>query len=120
MSIYTEMYQLLKDLHNQDSGCGTYNRTEVDKMISEVLNKCPVAPDGEPVDLQVMVYVRRGQVEYIRGSVPIGIDLRDCDNIEGGDPDEFEEFLAPGENPGGFITNEDWARAGYPVGLYSR
>lgn len=44
-----EMYQLLKDLHNQDSGCGTYSRQEVSDMVSEVLGKVPTDFDGEPI-----------------------------------------------------------------------
>lgn len=47
--VILEMYQLIKDLGNQDSGCGTYSREEVEQMVRETIGDLETDGDGNLV-----------------------------------------------------------------------
>jgi len=40
------MYELIKDLGNQDSGCGTYSREEVHQMVQEAIGDLETDRNG--------------------------------------------------------------------------
>lgn len=89
------------------------HRGAFNNLFDYLRTECP-----KPQPPSIAVEICGGCLTAIHADEPMGVDLRDWDNISEGDEDPFAEFVTEPSTSKRYAATVDWDKAGYPYSVW--